>query len=83
MSEEKKHELTDTTLLEWVDDVFIYHPADEDQQRRYASVRQAAKTLVTAILIECPSSPDRSAAVRKVREAVMTANASIALKGKA
>lgn len=44
-------------------------------------IRQAAKYLAEHIIRACPRSADRSAALRKVREAVMTANASIVLEG--
>lgn len=86
MSQEEKggkQEIEDVTMRQWLDDVFSYHPADEDQQKRYHRIREAAKGLATAIVCCCPPSPDRSAALRKLRESVMTANASVALRGKA
>jgi len=66
---------------EWLDETFRYHVPDHDQPVRYDRVRVAAKALASVILDNCPGSADRSAALRKVREAVMTANASIALEG--
>jgi hypothetical protein len=42
---------------------------------------QAAKNFAEVILANCPSGADRSDAIRKIREARMTANAAIALNG--
>jgi len=63
-----------------VGDVFSYHAPKPGQPERYESIRAAAKVLATTILTCCPDSADRSAALRQVREAVMTANAAIALE---
>jgi hypothetical protein len=75
--EMSKAELTNKIF----DDVFIYHPPRPGQEEKYAAIRAAGKSLVMTIIATCPQCADRSAAVRKVREAVMTANASIALNG--
>jgi hypothetical protein len=48
----------------------------------YEAIRVAARTFAGVLLRHTPVSADQSAALRKVREAVMTANASIALNGK-
>jgi hypothetical protein len=47
-----------------------------------AMVSEAAKMFAEAILVSCPRSADRTAALRKVREAMMTANASIVFGGR-
>ena len=65
-----------------LDDIFQYHPPDEDQILRLATVRAAAREFAWAILQQTPVCPDQTVAIRKVREAVMTANAAIALRGK-
>lgn len=65
-----------------LDDLFSYHAPEGDQPKQYEAIRTAAKYFAAAILENTPSSPDQTVAIRKVREAVMTANASIALKGK-
>lgn len=62
--------------------LFTYHPPTGDQPARYGAIRQAGMELAQVILDCCPPCADRTAAIRKVREAVMTANASIALEGK-
>lgn len=64
-----------------VEEIFTYHPATEEQRPKYKAVRDAAMHLAATILDACPPCADRTAAIRKVREGVMTANASIALNG--
>ena len=61
---------------------FTYHSPTEQTIPRFKSIREAGLALARTIMINCPESADRSAAIRKVREAVMTANASIACCGK-
>lgn len=58
--------------------LFTYHPPVGNQVNRYAIIRQKGKELAEAILEMTPVGADQSAAIRKVREAVMTANAAIA-----
>lgn len=69
--------------MQQLDDVFTYHRPNEEQVVRYGALREAARMLAWTILAHCPPSADRTASLRKVREAVMTANASIALNGRA
>jgi hypothetical protein len=57
---------------------FTYHPPVGSQPARYALLRDAAKAFAFAIVENVPDCADRTAAIRKVREAVMTANAAIA-----
>lgn len=61
--------------------IFTYHAPEGDQPRQYEALREAAKEFAQCIMDVVPPCADRSAAIRKVREAVMTANAAIALKG--
>lgn len=61
-----------------IDNLFRYHPPMGDQVDRYAALRKAAKDFAEAIVSLTPEGADQSAAIRKVREAVMTANAAIA-----
>jgi hypothetical protein len=62
-----------------LDNVFQYHAPKGDQVERYQKIREAGKALALVIMNTVPSCADRSAAIRKVREAVMTANAGIAI----
>lgn len=72
-------EITEAEMQE-VDEQFTYHaPTGDKQLEAYALVRARGKELAVAILNTVPPCADRTAAIRKVREAVMTANAAIAL----
>lgn len=62
-----------------IDNTFSYHAPTKEQIPKYETLREAAKKFATTIVANCPESADRTVAIRKVREAVMTANASIAL----
>jgi hypothetical protein len=66
--------------LDDVDNLFTYHAPTGDQPARYSRIRAAAKTLASTILANTPKSADQTAAIRKLRECVMTANAAIALE---
>lgn len=68
--------ITDADLLQ----MFTYHSPTGNQPDRYVEIRAAGKLLAQTILRCTPSSADQTAAIRKVREAVMTANAAIALE---
>jgi hypothetical protein len=61
-----------------LDEWFTYHPPREGQPPRYQAIRDAAKRLAAVIVANTAPSPDQTAAVRMVRESVMTANAGIA-----
>jgi len=57
---------------------FSYHAPTEAQIVAYKEIRQVAKSFAEVVLRHTPISADQTAAIRKIREAVMTANASIA-----
>lgn len=61
-----------------LDILFSHHPPTGDQVARYELLRHSAQIFAAQIIRHCPAGADRSAAIRKVREAVMTANAAIA-----
>jgi hypothetical protein len=61
---------------------FEYHAPNFGQIDRMNEIRNAAKELAHIITQNCPSSADRSAAIRKLRECVMTANVAIVLEDK-
>jgi hypothetical protein len=69
------------TLEEKINDIFTYHAPNPNQQIKYQNIRESAKQFAKVIYENTPACADQSAAIRLVREAVMTANASIALKG--
>lgn len=68
--------------IENMTEVFRYHAPSADQLESYTAVRRAALTFALVLREHVPHCADRTAALRKLREAVMTANAAIALKGK-
>lgn len=65
-----------------LDHIFKYHAPNGEQLAQYARLRDAARTFAIAIVQDTPAGADQSAAIRHVREAVMTANAAVALGGR-
>lgn len=63
-------------------DVIRYQAPTEEQVSNITEIRNSSIGLIAAILDGCPDCADRTAAIRKVREAMMTANAAIVLNGK-
>ncbi len=59
-------------------DLFTFHPPTEAQKVDYQMIRSRAYDLAIVIWRCCPAGPDRTAAIRKLREAVMMSNAAIA-----
>ena len=66
---------------EKVDEIFKYHSPSLDQIPHYENIREAARHMARTILLNTPRGADRTAAIRLLRGAVMTANAGIALNG--
>jgi hypothetical protein len=60
---------------------FTYHAPTPDQFPKYNTMREAAKVFAQCIVDNTSAGPDQTVAIRKIREAVMTANASIACGG--
>ncbi len=73
-------EYTSVMTSDQLDEFFTYHKPTATQPARYEALRDKAKELAYLIDAMCPDSADKSAAIRKLRECVMTANASIALE---
>jgi len=68
-------------ITSWeIEEMFTYHAPKPGQQERYQAIRDKAKELALVIVDNTSSSADQSAAIRHLRECVMTANASIALE---
>jgi hypothetical protein len=67
---------------EQLDNWFEYHPPSAEQQASYVAIRKMAKSLAITIVAHSPASADQTAAIRLLRECVMTANAAIACGGK-
>jgi len=64
-----------------IDQLFTYHPATPFTGPKFEALREAAKYFAKVIVNNVPVGADRTAAIRKLREAVMTANAGISLGG--
>jgi len=69
--------MQDMSMEQKVEQIVTYHAPDEDGIKRISNIRESTKFLILTILRNCPPCADRSAAIRKVREGMMTANASI------
>lgn len=69
------------TLADKLPEIFKYHSPKGDQPKKYEMIRGKALELAELIVQETPTSADQTAAIRLLREAVMTANAAIALEG--
>lgn len=61
--------------------IFIYHSPTDEQTKKYIELRESAYHFARTIQELVPPGADQSAAIRHVREAVMTANAGISLGG--
>ena len=62
--------------------IFTHHAPGPDDVARYQAIREAGHSLASVIVANTPACADQSDAIRKVREAVMTANAAVALGGR-
>ena len=69
------------TLQEKLPEIFTYHSPVGDQTGRYLAVRTKALEMAKVIITCTKPCADQTAAIRLLREAVMTANAAIALDG--
>lgn len=61
-----------------LDNWFTYHPPGPEQVPAFEALRDAGHVFAETIMALVPASPDRTVAVRHVREAVMNANAALA-----
>lgn len=65
-----------------LDNWFTYHSPTPEQLPKYLAIREAGKVFAETIVANSPDCADTTAAVRKIRESVMTANQAIACGGK-
>lgn len=68
--------------LDNVDDCFTYHSPGYDTQERMTQVRESSIALAKVILRVVPDCPDRSTALRELRNVRMWANSALALGGR-
>ena len=64
-----------------IENWFTYHKPEGNDPERYQAIRDKAKELAKVIAENTPFCADQTVAIRKIREAVMVANQSIACKG--
>ena len=62
-----------------IEKIFTYHMPVNDQAERYNKLRESAKDLAYLIQDHCPDSREKSLAITNLQQAVMWANASIAI----
>lgn len=60
---------------------FDYHKPSDEQVDRISVIRNAHKNLVKVVWDNVPNGPDRTVAVRKLHESMMTCNKAIVLEG--
>ncbi len=63
-------------------DMFLYHPWDAEKAKRGEKVREILAAAVAVIIDNVPPCPDRSSAIRMIRQARMEANSAITHDGK-
>ena len=62
-----------------LDAIFTHHAPKGTQVQRYPDIRDAGKRFAQTILDNTPASAEQTLAVRAVQQAVMWANAAIAI----
>ena len=67
---------------EQIENIFTYHKPFGSQQERYEAIRLQAKYAAKAIQDLCPESREKSLAITNLQQAIMWANASIAINEK-
>lgn len=85
--ETKKVDLNRATFVDEdvdteVDQLFVYQAWDDKQMDGGIRIREALAKAFKTIIAFAPPCPDRSTALRKLREARMDANSAIAHRGK-
>jgi hypothetical protein len=62
--------------------VFSHHAATPEKLARYEAIHRGAKDFAQLLLDHVPASPDRTTALRLLREASMMACAAVSLDGR-
>lgn len=61
--------------------IFTYHAPKGDQAEKYVQLRNIGRLFAESVNELCPESREKSIAITKMQEAVMFANAAIAIHG--
>jgi hypothetical protein len=64
-----------------IEAIFTYHPPSEGQAVLYKAIRDTARQLAHDMLEYVPASAEQTLAIRHLQQAVMFANAGIAIHG--
>ncbi|MGH8136489.1 MAG: DUF7681 family protein [Steroidobacteraceae bacterium] len=70
--------ITEQDIEHW----FTYRVPEQEDAPKLLAIRDAGKAFALTVLRNTTPSADQTTAIRKIREAVMTANAGIVLRGK-
>lgn len=62
-------------------EMFTYHPPKDGQVETYQKIRDEAKEFALLVDAACPPSREKSLAITSIQQAVMWANAAIAIHG--
>ena len=62
-----------------LDYIFHLHQLDSADSLKLVKIRDAALAFAQVVVANTPACPDQDEAIRKIREAVWTANAAVAL----
>lgn len=62
-----------------IDHIFSYHAPRDGQPAKYEAIRAAGRHFARIVLANTTEGEDQDIVIRHIRDAVMTANASIAL----
>jgi hypothetical protein len=65
-----------------IEDAFEYHPWNQEKTNRGVCVKWALIKAIITIIENVPPGPDRTVAIRKIREARMDCNSAITHDGK-
>jgi hypothetical protein len=63
-------------------DIFTYHPPTPEQREIYEKINAAFLECAHVVNAVTPEGPGKTAAIRKLSDARMQANASVALEGR-
>jgi hypothetical protein len=69
-------------VKEAIHDQYEYHKWDEEKVTKGKRVREALEMAAVVVMENVPPSPDRTVALRKLREARMDCNSAITHNGK-
>lgn len=65
-----------------INNIFTYHKPFGNQTTRYRTIRGEARKVACCIEVLCPDSREKSLAITNLQQAIMWANASIAINEK-